>query len=445
MGDPDLEILDELSKDSLITLGKHLGLSVKRAMRKKEIQQTITRYLIGKGVCSEFDSENTVTCNSDLEIRRLKLQNELELRKLELAEREKEREQNQRVELEKQRMEHELQLKKLEFESSYCSKSTSSTALEDFDVTKYIRLVPPFQEKEVDQYFLHFEKIINNLKWPKEFWTMLLQSVLLGKAREIYTQLSVEQASDYDCVKELILKGYELVPEAYRQKFRNCRKDTAQTFIEFARVKEQLFDRWCTSNKIDRDFSELRQLILVEEFKRCVTMSIRVFLDEQKVKTLHDAARISDDYALTHKSGSPTNSSPFERSHEHKPFGGVSQFRSTTKAPATTGLNPKSTSFIPLKSLPTCNYCKKEGHILSECLKLKRKRMQMDSKRPIGFTAATSLTSGDIKVSNSLVAGKLIPLVNVDSEMQSFQPFVYEGYVSLSQDGSNSIPSQSMF
>ena len=41
---------------------------------------------------------------------------------------------------------------------------------------------------------------------------MLLQSVLVGKAREIYTQLSVDQASDYDSVKQLILKVYELVP-----------------------------------------------------------------------------------------------------------------------------------------------------------------------------------------------------------------------------------------
>ena len=40
-----------------------------------------------------------------------------------------------------------------------------------FDVTKHIRLVPPFQEKEVDKYFLHFEKVAENLKWPKEHWT----------------------------------------------------------------------------------------------------------------------------------------------------------------------------------------------------------------------------------------------------------------------------------
>lgn len=51
--------------------------------------------------------------------------------------------------------------------------------------------------------------------------TMLLRNVITRKAREIYIQLSVQQASDYDSVKQLILKGYELVPQAYRQRFRN--------------------------------------------------------------------------------------------------------------------------------------------------------------------------------------------------------------------------------
>ena len=52
-----------------------------------------------------------------------------------------------------------------------------------------------------------------HLKWPKEHWTLLLQSDVIGKAREIYTQLTVEQSSNYDTVN-LILKAYELVPEA---------------------------------------------------------------------------------------------------------------------------------------------------------------------------------------------------------------------------------------
>ena len=189
-----------------------------------------------------------------------------------------------------------------------------------FDVTEHSRLVPPFQEKEVDKYFLHFEKVAENLKWPKEHWTLFLQSVVIGKAREIYTQLSLEQSSDYDKVKELILKTYELVPEAYRQKFRDCRKEHDQTHVEFARTKEQLFDRWCSSKEAGSDHARLRQRMLVEEFKRCINSDVKACLDKKEVETLDLAARLADDYSLIHKASFVNK--PFPR----KPFKPQSKF-----------------------------------------------------------------------------------------------------------------------
>ena len=33
-----------------------------------------------------------------------------------------------------------------------------------FDPARNIRLVPPFQEKEVDKYFAHFEKVADTVK-----------------------------------------------------------------------------------------------------------------------------------------------------------------------------------------------------------------------------------------------------------------------------------------
>ena len=55
-----------------------------------------------------------------------------------------------------------------------------------------------------------------SLAWPKEVWMVLLQSVLAGKTREVYSVLSVEQSSQCDHVKQVVLKVNELV---YRQKF----------------------------------------------------------------------------------------------------------------------------------------------------------------------------------------------------------------------------------
>ena len=134
-------------------------------------------------------------------------------REREREEREREREREKREEREKER---EFQLRMREIEMQERANRPKQKIEYNFDVTKHIRLVPPFQEKEVDKYFLHFEKVAENLNWPKEQWTLLLQSVLIGKAREIYTQLGAEQSHHYETVKELILKGYELVPEAYR-------------------------------------------------------------------------------------------------------------------------------------------------------------------------------------------------------------------------------------
>ena len=70
----------------------------------------------------------------------------------------------------------------MELEEELGSRPTGTSSSSTFDITKHIRLVPPFQKVEVDKYFLHFEKVAENLKWPKDYWAMLLQSVIMGKA-----------------------------------------------------------------------------------------------------------------------------------------------------------------------------------------------------------------------------------------------------------------------
>ena len=92
------------------------------------------------------------------------------------------------------------------------------------------------------------------------------------------------------------------MPAAYRQKFRNCRKENNQMHVEFARTKEQLFDRWCSSKKIRSDYPKLRQLMLVEEFKRCIHSDVKSSLAKTEVETLEKAARLADDKRVGKKS-----------------------------------------------------------------------------------------------------------------------------------------------
>ena len=242
---PSQELLDLAKKSDLLDIADHYGLpNIRKTMLKHEIKNILIQFFVDEEIFDSSATSQILVTQTDLQLRELEIKRQVELEKLrlehedrirmetleredrllrekleheklrlEMEEREKEKqremereklEQQERIEIEKEKMHFELKKKELELEGKSKSKPLPLDSGKSFDVTKHIRLVPPFQEKEVDKYFLHFEKVAENLKWPREHWTLLLQSVVIGKAREIYTQLSLEQSSDYDKVKELI-------------------------------------------------------------------------------------------------------------------------------------------------------------------------------------------------------------------------------------------------
>ena len=295
-----------------------------------------------------------------------------EARELRLAELKEARELELKAEQEKALLEAEKEaaVREPELKMASLGKQSPSDKASAFDPARNIRLVPPFQEKEVDKYFAHFEKVADSLNWPKESWVLLLQSVLVGKAQEIYGSLSVEQSSNYENVKEAILKAYELVPEAYRQKFRNYLKYDSKTHVEFAREKENLFNRWCHSKEIGQDFKKLKQMVLLEEFKDKVRPDIRTHLDEQKVEELEKAAIMADDYALTHKMGSKSGNPQQKRYHGSGNRENISRNMDDRKRQGKSTENVGLVSKVePLKPI-SCGHCGKPGHIITNCWKL---------------------------------------------------------------------------
>ena len=469
-------------------------------MLKHEIKNILIQFFVEEEIFDSSATSQILVTQTDLQLRELEIKRQIEIEKLKLErerereeredrirqetleredrllrekleheklrlemeerEKEKQREMEERIEIEKEKLHFELKMKELELQDKSKSKPLPLDSGKSFDVTKHIRLVPPFQEKEVDKYFLHFEKVAENLKWPREHWTLLLQSVVIGKAREIYTQLSLEQSSDYDKVKELILKAYELVPEAYRQKFRDCRKEPNQTHVEFARTKEQLFDRWCSSKKVGSDHEKLRQLMLVEEFKWCINSDVRAFLNEKEVENLDVAARLADDYSLTHKTSfvnKPFPRKPFNPqlkfTPQSRPFSPQSKPYSPQSGPKTNPSNPSdnsSHSFTPKPrfsgenkgqsplSQPICNYCKQSGHIISECIALKRKREKerQESPKPTGLTSLRLKPQSSIQDDNPILA----KTSETDTVMEIYEPFLSDGSVSLNSDFAQSTP-----
>ena len=425
---PTVRELNSLKKNELLQLAQYYELTADAALSKSQVKEIVLKHLIDEELITPVDeTAKEIGTNNGMSGEEL-----LQLKRLEFQEREKEREAQLRLkelDIKERELSLQVQLKELEVRATRATTVAPETNT-SFDVGKHVKFVPVFHEAEVDKYFLHFEKVARSLKWPEEEWTLLLQSSLIGKAREVYSALSIDDSAQYDVVKSAILKAYELVPEAYRQKFRNTTKTDNQTYVEFARVKESLFDRWCTSKDIDEDFVKLRQLVLVEEFKNCVSRNVKTYLDEKKAENLKEAAVLADDYVLTHK--------------------GLSSQRTST----TSALNQNASSFIPTNPGqrrydlrpngrnhqqngrgnwkrnvpplgPECYYCKKKGHVMSDCWHLRN-----------ATSGSTKSTMTTVQASKLLPDGKPKTACGFDRAVDEYTPFISKGIIHA--PGSNS-------
>ena len=165
---------------------------------KHELKRVIVEQLVDEDVlpdsCLEVYKPLRMEPSGKYEIRRLEIERELRLKELEtqaLAQQRKEEleAQQRKEELEAQKEEralkHEREMRALELNARRIAHEESIAT--KFDLGKNVRLVPPFNESEVDKYFQHFERVAQNLKWPIDQWPLLLQSVLRGKVQEAYT------------------------------------------------------------------------------------------------------------------------------------------------------------------------------------------------------------------------------------------------------------------
>ena len=336
------EEVEVLRKEELLKLAEYLKIKVTKQTSRVQVKAEVCEKLEKEGLLSETEVGQRMVNNNmremtdreyELEMKRLEMQEkeremqerekEREMqereKEREMQEREKEREMQERERKEEREMQErkeerelkllELKMKERELQLAFekeikiaeLQQRTGRQESGGKEAVRNIKLVPKFNEKDVEKIFLHFEKLAESMEWSKSIWTVLLQSVLIGKAQEVYSALSVEQSTDYDVVKNTIMQAYELVPEAYRQKFRSRQKGIGETYVEFAREKETLFDRWCSSKEVGEDYHKLREVMLLEEFKNSVRREVKTHLEEQKVDTLRKAAKMADEYELTHK------------------------------------------------------------------------------------------------------------------------------------------------
>ncbi|XP_050923269.1 uncharacterized protein LOC127139346, partial [Lates calcarifer] len=358
---PTEELLERCSREQLVRIAEHFKMDVGDKRLKENMRNILKENLLEVGVLSQqipavapgLDSFGVAASGEARGSTVLTFEQQRELLLL------------------------QMEMKKLELEERRLTLSNVSGMRQlpggiagpshGFDVSMNLRLVPQFCERDPDTFFSLFERVAESRDWSDAERTLLLQCVLTGKAQEAYSALSVAESKVYVSVKTAVLKAYELVPEAYRQKFRSWEKSGRQTHMEFARELVTHFNRWCTSLGV-HTYEALCDLVVLEQFKNSLPSNIATFVAEHKVKTAAEAAALADEYVLTHRVD-----------HEHRARdefgfrGDGNRFRPVGKRWEETA-GPRHTT--PEKAVCSqgyydagkrCNYCKGRGHWKNEC------------------------------------------------------------------------------
>src|SRR3984885_3591645 len=194
-----------------------------------------------------------------------------------------------------------LEAKRLEIGNSGVKSEKSHGDQGMFRVSSALKLIPKFDNGDIENYLRTFEKavVMNNI--PKEQWANLLFPQLSLKGREVFQALDLEEIMDYDVVKERVLLAYERVPEFYRKRFRGMVKEKHETYSTFAFRLGLPFQRWVEGSKAVESVDKLCDLFKMEQFTKALPKDLTRWLIDRKPANVSEAAKLADEFEVQGK------------------------------------------------------------------------------------------------------------------------------------------------
>ena len=190
MENPSLEEILAFKQIELIDLASHLGVSIRKYFKKQQILNEIIVNLSDNKMLEEEAMEY---------VSKEEVSEAIKIKQMSIAKRDR----TGKLAIERERLEIEREERQRDREAqpyikkkqTNKQKQTNKKKKKQFNVTEHFRFIPPFNENEVDEYFL-FEKAVKDLNWTLNKYTILLKSVLICKTSEVYLSLKPEQMSD---------------------------------------------------------------------------------------------------------------------------------------------------------------------------------------------------------------------------------------------------------
>ena len=233
--------------------------------------------------------------------------------------------------------------------------------------------LPFFDEgkDDLDAYLQRFERYATSQKWKVENWATNLSALLRGKALDVYSRLSVEDAADYQCLKKALLKRFRMTEEGFRSKFRSAKPESGETPSQFSVRLENYFTRWLDLAGTEKTFDGVKDILLREQFINSCSRELALFLRERQPKNIQNMTKLAEQYQEAHgiHFGFPVQ-------NRRRPQGTNTtcrqpQLHSTTPTSSLQRYDqhqqPHGKQIYSISEQRTCFICDKKGHVAKDC------------------------------------------------------------------------------
>ncbi|KAJ8044409.1 hypothetical protein HOLleu_07148 [Holothuria leucospilota] len=264
---------------------------------------------------------------------------------------------------------HQLELKKLQLELDKVRQSLGDTKSHGNIGKGKSPKLPYFNDSvdDLDAYLQRFERYATSQNWDKDTeWVINLSALLKGKALDVYSRLPLKESCNYDTLKKALFRKYHLTEQGFRQKFRWARPEIGEDPFQFAVRLDNLLTRWVEMAEINPTYSELRGLLIREQFLNACSKELAIFIRERKPGTIDSVTKLAEQYLDAHGGDLSAHSASSRQKQQNQRFTKQILGKKGDQTGQNSNTDNKSTS-VRNERRPFCDICKRPGHSTNDC------------------------------------------------------------------------------
>lgn len=164
------------------------------------------------------------------------------------------------------------------------------------------KLMPVFNEgrDDLDAYLMRFERVAESQNWPRDQWATALSLCLSGEALSVFSRMSASECLDYNKLRQALMIRFRMTEEGFREKFRSASPRNEETCSQFVTRLQNFLDRWIELSDTKKEYADLFDLILKEQFLSNCATPLQMFLKEKKDTSFSETVARAEKYVEAH-------------------------------------------------------------------------------------------------------------------------------------------------